>query len=364
MPEKTAVPPTVGTANIDPRKPGVAHRLEEAALKAENAIKSEAQAVKGEAKHLKNKAKGAAKEVAAETRGWVAAYNNWRKSWGLPNPGKFEGMTNEVRGVFANQMLFDGAKFDFGKVLSPNFQVMHSFMLGSQVAPQQYSFGTFFTSQQWFLRGVMDNDQNLNASVSYSPLSNLALKLSPSMGPQVPTSVGFEVDYTGLDYSTYARVAHAAAGNQIVSLSHLQSVTKGLAVGVEAALQKLPEAQFTEPQLTYVAKYQAPDYKATVSYCQLGIMQATYFQKISEQVELGADLQVVNLNEQQRESVCTLGAKWDFRAASVRAQVDTTGRVATFMEQRLGPGFSFLMSADLNHSKGTSKFGLGLQLEN
>lgn len=37
----------------------------------------------------------------------------------------------------------------------------------------------------------------------------------------------------------------------------------------------------------------------------------------------------------QREAVATVGAKYDFRAASLRAQADSTGKLSVLMEKRL-----------------------------
>jgi hypothetical protein len=53
---------------------------------------------------------------------------------------------NTLLGVMANNFLFDGAKFDFHKILSPNFQVSHSFAM-PQGAPSSYTFGSFYADQ-------------------------------------------------------------------------------------------------------------------------------------------------------------------------------------------------------------------------
>ena len=78
--------------------------------------------------------------------GFFGGISAWKKS--LPNPGLFEQLHKETRGVFVTNFLFDGAKFDFAKFLSPNFQVSHSFALGSQVAPPSYHFGATYGTEK------------------------------------------------------------------------------------------------------------------------------------------------------------------------------------------------------------------------
>ena len=57
------------------------------------------------------------------------------------------------------------------------------------------------------------------------------------------------------------------------------------------------------------------------------------------------------------------GGKFDFRAATFRGQIDTTGRVSTVIKQKIAPGFSFIITGDIEHMKSTARFGVGIQLE-
>jgi mitochondrial import receptor subunit TOM40 len=50
--------------------------------------------------------------------------------------------------TFLNNHVFDGARCDITKALTPNFQVTHSFSMGSSTAPSSYNFGTAFVGQQ------------------------------------------------------------------------------------------------------------------------------------------------------------------------------------------------------------------------
>lgn len=154
--------------------------------------------------------------------------------------------------------------------------------------------------------------------------------------------------------------------------SILQSVTKKLALGVEGLWQK-PSPQQSEFGLQYYAKYvggpgkadSAPaapgpagpgsQYKdgtwiATTTVQPRSSIQTTYWQKLSDKLEVAADLLVINV-PQRRDAIATLGAKWDLRMSAFRAQVDSTGKVSALLEQRFAPSFMFLVSGEIDHFK-------------
>ena len=66
----------------------ISAKLDEAAHKAEQKLHDASDKIKH------------AKEEVQES-GFLHSYNEWRKSFGLKNPGTFESLTRDVRGVFA-----------------------------------------------------------------------------------------------------------------------------------------------------------------------------------------------------------------------------------------------------------------------
>lgn len=103
---------------------------------------------------------------------------------------------------------------------------------------------------------------------------------------------------------------------------------------------------------TYIAKYTGSDksWIATAQIQPAGIVQATYWQKLSEKVDFAADLQLVS-TPMRRDAIATLGAKYDLRLSTFRAQLDSTGKVSALLEQRFTPTFAFLMSGEIDHFK-------------
>ena len=53
----------------------------------------------------------------------------------------------------------------------------------------------------------------------------------------------------------------------------------------------------------------------------------------------------------RREGVTTLGAKYDFRASTFRAQVDSSGRLSCLLEKRVAPAVSLTFAGDMDHFK-------------
>jgi mitochondrial import receptor subunit TOM40 len=107
-----------------------------------------------------------------------------------------------------------------------------------------------------------------------------------------------------------------------------------------------------ELSTSWLAKYTSDkkDWIATAQLQPQGILQTTYWQKLSDKVEVAADLQVIAAPT-RRDAIATLGAKYDLRMSTFRAQVDSTGKVSALLEQRFAPTLAFLLSGEIDHSK-------------
>ena len=141
--------------------------------------------------------------------------------------------------------------------------------------------------------------------------------------------IQLEHDYQGLDYSVNAKAINPSPtdGTGVYVSTYLQSITQKLALGVESVYQH-QSAQLTDFSMSYLAKYTGAnkDWIATASVQPAGILQATYWHKLSEKVEAAADLQLIAAPG-RRDAIATLGAKYDLRMSTFRAQLDSTGKV-------------------------------------
>ncbi|EPT06060.1 hypothetical protein FOMPIDRAFT_1021156 [Fomitopsis schrenkii] len=293
---------------------------------------------------------------------------SWRNSLGFPNPGTVENLQKEVKSTLLTNFIFDGARADLSKSLSVNpiFQVTHSFALGSQTAAPSYNFGAVFASNNVFLQGSVDHEGNVNGRLNQGWSANNVTKAQCQLSSQVGHSmIQLEHDYQGQDYSVNVKAMNPSPvdATGIYMASYLQSLTKNLAFGVEMLHQR-PQPDMSETAASYLAKYTSSD-KSWIATAQLqpaGMLQATYWQKLSEKVDVAADLQVIAAAG-RRDAVASLGAKYDLRMSTFRAQLDSTGKVSALLEQRFAPSFAFLVSGEIDHFKNGAKVGVGVMIE-
>ncbi|KAM3587064.1 translocase of outer mitochondrial membrane [Umbelopsis sp. WA50703] len=295
--------------------------------------------------------------------GWYSSINSYRQRLNLPNPGKFERLHFETKDTFLNNYIFDGAQANIIKELSGNFHVQHQFSLGSQVAPPMYNFMAGYTTERTMMQGTMDNDTNMNGTIRHmwspSSMSKVVGQFTNTPGHSM---IQLEQDYIGSDFSFNVKAMNPSPVEftGIYMASYLQSITPKLAVGSEFVLQR-PTTEIEESMMSVVGKYTGKDFIATAQFQALGVVQASYYQRINEKVDFGVELNLVAQGG-RREAVATVGGKFDFRQATFRGQIDTTGRTSAVLEEKMAPGFSFLVSGDLDHMKGQSKFGVGIML--
>ncbi|KAF8238656.1 hypothetical protein L208DRAFT_1165629, partial [Tricholoma matsutake] len=295
-------------------------------------------------------------------------FARWRADLGLPHPGTVENLQKEVKATHLSNYIFDGARADLTKSLSANplFQVTHSFALGSQTLPSSYNFGAIFANQKIFLQGGVDHDANVNARFNYGWTLNHVTKAQAQFSSQATQNmVQLEHDYQGQDFSINAKAVNPWPTDLtgIFVGSYLQSLTKNIALGLETLYQR-PAPDLSEFTTSYLAKYTSNNnnWIATAQFQTAGILQATYWQKLSEKVDVAADLQLIAAPA-RRDAIATLGAKYDLRLATFRAQVDSTGKVSALLEQRFTPAFAFLVSGEIDHFKNAAKVGVGVMIE-
>lgn len=174
-----------------------------------------------------------------------------------------------------------------------------------------------------------------------------------------------EHDYQGLDHSINIKAMNPspADGTGIYMANILQSFTRNFAFGIESVYMR-PSVDMSEVNTGYVAKWtsDARDAIATLQLQGSGIAQATYWQRLAEKVDAAVDLQCITAGG-RREAQATIGAKWDFRMSTFRAQVDSTGKVSSLLETRLAPTFTFTVGGEIDHFKNAARFGVGIALE-
>ncbi|KAL7625662.1 translocase of outer mitochondrial membrane [Parahypoxylon ruwenzoriense] len=302
------------------------------------------------------------------------SFSDRRAKLGLPNPGNIEAIAKEVqREVSLTNYMHTGLRADLTKAvsLSPLFQVSHQFAMGEHMKP--YAFAGLFGTNKVFLQGNMDSDGMLSTRFNYRWNPSLVTKTQFQIGSQDMASI--EHEYTGGDFTSSLKMlnpSYLEGGlTGIYILSHLQSVTRKLALGIETVWQRAALNQPPESTLSYCARYKSDDWIATAHLHAQGALNATYWRRLSEKVQAGVDMTLTSSpspaammgGSMRKEGLTSVGIKYDFRMSTFRAQIDSSGKLACLLEKRVAPPVTMSFCADVDHFGQSAKVGLGISIE-
>lgn len=265
------------------------------------------------------------------------------------NPGKHDHLGRDATSVLQVE-LFDGAKFDFNKVVSPIFLVGHHFSLGSSQMKDNYGFSAnFVPNGNNMVGGRIDPMGNLSARMTRQITNNLSTTVDAQLSPAQPTSLSLDTEYFGPSFT----VGGKCTNDGYVSGSYVQRFTNSLVGAVEA---------FRHPRMTGAhisAKYDAKSFVAHGMFATYGLISLSYSRRCSPRVNLATSLQY---NLGTGDTFLEAGYNFNLKHATIRARVDTTGTVGCLVEEKIAPGFSVLFSGALDHSKQESRFGVGVTM--
>lgn len=242
------------------------------------------------------------------------------------------------------------------------------------------------------MQGNIDNEGQLSTRFNYRWSQALITKSQVQIAPSQQAMLQVENEYTGNDFTASLKALNPSALDGgltgIYVGSYLQSVTPSLALGLEAVWQRQALNQGPDTAVTYSAKYRGSDWIASAVLAAGGAVQTSYWRRLSDKVDVGADLSLSfaglsggggMMGGPRKEGVATVGAKYDFRLSTFRAQVDSTGKIGCLLEKRNIPGVQITFAAEMDHVKVSSidlnesliltitkqaaKIGLGIQLE-
>ena len=174
-------------------------------------------------------------------------------------------------------------------------------------------------------------------------------------------------DYTGKDFTASLKSLNPSfldgGLTGIFIGSYLQSLTPSLAVGLEAIWQRSALNAGPETAISYCAKYKGSNWIASAQLQEQGALSTSYWRRLSEKVEAGVDLNLQAASGMggrggglmgggsRKEGTTTLGAKYDFRASTFRAQVDSSGKLSCLLEKRVAPVVQLTFAGELDQFK-------------
>ena len=172
----------------------------------------------------------------------------------------------------------------------------------------------------------------------------------------------FEHEYTGNDFSASLKMLNPSffdgGVTGIYIGSYLQSVTPKLAIGMETLWQRPSLTQGPECAVSYCGRYKSEDWVATAQLqAAMGTLTTSYWRKLSDKVQAGVEMNLGLVPAPggmmgggiQKEGVTTVGAKYDFRMSTFRAQVDSKGKLSCVLEKRVAPPVMMSFAADIDH---------------
>ena len=214
------------------------------------------------------------------------------------------------------------------------------------------------------MQGNIDNEGQLSTRFNYRWSQSLISKIQVQLAPGNQGMVQVDNEYTGNDFTASLKTLNPSAVNGgltgILIGSYLQSVTPNLALGLEAVWQRAALNQPPETALSYCAKYKGSDWIATAQLQAQGAVSSTYWRRLTDKVEAGVEvnLQFAGLSgaglmggPARNEGVTTVGAKYDFRMSTFRAQVDSTGKLSCLLEKRVAPPVQLTFAAEMDQFK-------------
>ncbi|KAL5119833.1 translocase of outer mitochondrial membrane [Pleosporales sp. CAS-2024a] len=305
------------------------------------------------------------------------AFQERRDLLGLANPGTVENIAREVqRDVFLNNSSFSGLRAELTKAFSaaPLFQVAHSLSMGSQLQPP-YSYMVLYGSPSVFMQGSLDNDLQFSGRFNRRWTAAFVTKTAVQITSQ-GNMVSLENDYTGADFSASLKAVNPSLLDGgitgMLMASYLQAVTPRLSLGLDAFWSRPTTAYPPELNVSYAARYRAADWMACGQIIpDRGVLEASYWRRLTDKVETGINCNLAfagigpggPMVGPQKEGNVTIGAKYEFRQSSFRAQIDNQGKVSCLLEKLIAPPIRVTFSGEIDHKHNAAKLGLAVAIE-
>jgi mitochondrial import receptor subunit TOM40 len=227
-----------------------------------------------------------------------------------------------------------------------------------------------------FLQGSLDNDFQFSGRFNYRWTPSLVSKSSAQLTGQ-GNMISLENDYTGSDFSASLKAVNPSLLDGgitgMIMASYLQSVTPRLSLGLDAFWSRPASAYPPELNVSYAARYKAADWMACGQIVpDRGVLEGSYWRRLSEKVETGININLAfagigpggPMGGPSKEGSVTIGAKYDFRTTSFRAQLDNSGKVACLLEKMIAPPIRVTFSGEIDHKQVSKKKLIGLSNAN
>jgi len=209
------------------------------------------------------------------------------------------------------------------------------------------------------MQGTIENTGAFGGRGNYRISDRLVAKTNVQLSARQDMAQ-VEAEYTGTDFSASLKsINPSLLGGGVTGVTvgqYLQSVTPKLSLGLEAVWQRAAMNQGPEAHVSYMGRYRSSDWIATAQLLAQGAINATYYRRLSEQVQAGAELTLSMVPTQgvmgiafKREGVATVGLRYDFRTSTLRGSVDSKGKMGMLLEKRFLVPVIFQVGCDVDY---------------
>ena len=217
---------------------------------------------------------------------------------------------------------------------------------------------------QILLQAGISNDGSVQCFANYRWSSKLIAK-SQAQISEGQALVQLDHEYTGDDFSASIKTMNPSildgSLTGIFIGSYLQSITPRVSLGAEGVWQRQALNARPETALSYCGRYKGDDWIGSAQYLAQGVLNVSYWRRLTAQVEAGVDTQLQfapglgrnggMLGSIRREGTTSIGAKYDFRASTFRAQVDSAGKIGCYLEKRVAPVVTMTFAGEIDQVK-------------
>lgn len=272
------------------------------------------------------------------------------------NPGKFEDLSRESRGILSTHELFEGMKCEFARGVNRNFNIMHSINMGSQSDPSSYAFTTTYGDDETgtILVGRVDTEGGKVARF-HRNFGRTGLRLNVQESTEGSSGIA-EVEYKGRDFTAEAK----GATNGFLGLSYTQNVSPNMVAGAECFYYPTQAVSFLSLAGRWLRNGGRSIWNASLS--SMGQGSVSYTTKPTDYLSFSSELQAQLTNKLNTQF--TVGTEYRvLHGAIMRATVNSNGRVTSLYEESVLPMLRVSLSMELDHPKEQYRFGFGLQCQ-
>lgn len=219
-------------------------------------------------------------------------------------------------------------------------------------APSFALNANYLTNRLVMISRTTPSNGRVNARVFINHSPALTTKLVAEVGPEPDSSrLSCDFDYRASRSCSQVKLTTG----RVMAISHLHAISSKVSIGGEAFFQ----AQAGFSAITVAAKYADASRAVSLSLATFGPLSASYVRKVNPKVSFASEIFV---DSRTKESLLTAGYRFDLTNASVVGHVDSTGKVAATVEERINPALTLTLSGEVDHGKQSHNFGFGVNI--